>query len=499
MILEQLGKKLLFFDGGMGTLLQEKGLKPGELPETWNLNHPEDIIGIHQAYIEAGSDIVLTNTFGANALKFKDDTCPLKKIVEAAVQNVKIAQERSGKKVYTALDVGPTGKLLKPMGDLDFEDAYNAFKEVMIYGEQAGADLIHIETMSDTYEIKAAVLAAKENTKLPVFVTAIFDERKKLLTGADIPVFVSMLEGLRVDALGINCGLGPKQMFPMLEELQKYSSLPIVVKPNAGLPKQRGNETYYDVEPEEFALTMEKIVDMGAAIIGGCCGTTPDHIRAMITMCKDKQIKPITKKTDTIVSSYGKSVIFGNGSKIIGERINPTGKKKFKQALKDHDLDYILKEGIMQEEKGAHILDVNVGLPDIDEKQMMIEAITSLQGVTSLPLQIDTVDINAMEAALRIYNGKPMVNSVSGKKESMDAVFPLIQKYGGVVVGLTLDENGIPATADGRVEIAKKIIAEAAKYGIDKKDIVIDVLAMTISSEPQGAIITLDALHRVRH
>lgn len=499
MILEQLGKKLLFFDGGMGTLLQEKGLKPGELPETWNLNHPEDIIGIHQAYIEAGSDIVLTNTFGANALKFKDDTYPLKKIVEAAVQNVKTAQERVGKKVYTALDVGPTGKLLKPMGDLDFEDAYNAFKEVMIYGEQAGVDLIHIETMSDTYEIKAAVLAAKENTKLPVFVTAIFDERKKLLTGADIPVFVSMLEGLRVDALGINCGLGPKQMFPMLEELQKYSSLPIVVKPNAGLPKQRGNETYYDVEPEEFAQTMEKIVDMGGAVIGGCCGTTPDHIRAMIAMCKDKNVKPITKKTETIVSSYGKSVIFGNGSKIIGERINPTGKKKFKQALKDHDLDYILKEGIMQEEKGAHILDVNVGLPDIDEKQMMIEAITSLQGVTSLPLQIDTVDINAMEAALRIYNGKPMVNSVSGKKESMDAVFPLIQKYGGVVVGLTLDENGIPATADGRVEIAKKIIAEAAKYGIDKKDIVIDVLAMTISSEPQGAIITLDALHRVRH
>ena len=499
MILEQLGKKLLFFDGGMGTLLQEKGLKPGELPETWNLNHPEDIIGIHQAYIEAGSDIVLTNTFGANALKFKDDTYPLKKIVEAAVQNVKTAQERAGKKVYTALDVGPTGKLLKPMGDLDFEDAYNAFKEVMIYGEQAGVDLIHIETMSDTYEIKAAVLAAKENTKLPVFVTAIFDERKKLLTGADIPVFVSMLEGLRVDALGINCGLGPKQMFPMLEELQKYSSLPIVVKPNAGLPKQRGNETYYDVEPEEFAQTMEKIVDMGGAVIGGCCGTTPDHIRAMIVMCKDKNVKPITKKTETIVSSYGKSVIFGNGSKIIGERINPTGKKKFKQALKDHDLDYILKEGIMQEEKGAHILDVNVGLPDIDEKQMMIEAITSLQGVTSLPLQIDTVDINAMEAALRIYNGKPMVNSVSGKKESMDAVFPLIQKYGGVVVGLTLDENGIPATADGRVEIAKKIIAEAAKYGIDKKDIVIDVLAMTISSEPQGAIITLDALHRVRH
>lgn len=497
MILEDLGKKLLFFDGGMGTLLQAKGLKPGELPETWNLNHAEEIIGIHQAYMEAGSHIVLTNTFGANALKFKDDTYPLKDVVNAAVSHVKTASERAGKKVYTALDIGPTGKLLKPMGDLEFEDAYEAFREVMVYGEQAGADLIHIETMSDTYEIKAAVLAAKENTNLPVFVTAIFDERKKLLTGADVAVFVSMLEGLRVDALGINCGLGPVQMKPVLEELFSYSSLPIIVKPNAGLPKQRGNETYYDVEPAEFAQTMREIADMGAAVIGGCCGTTPEHIRSMIQVCEGVKPVPMQKKKDTIVCSYGKAVVFGNGSKIIGERINPTGKKKFKQALKDHDMDYILKEGIMQEEKGAHILDVNVGLPDIDEKEMMMEAITRLQGVTSLPLQIDTVDTAAMEAALRIYNGKPMVNSVSGKQESMDAVFPLIQKYGGVVVGLTLDENGIPETADGRVEIAEKIIAEAAKYGIEKKDLVIDVLAMTISSEPKGAMITLEALKKV--
>ena len=500
MILEDLGNKLLFFDGGMGTLLQEKGLKPGELPETWNLDHSEEIIGIHQAYIEAGSDIVLTNTFGANALKFHAEGYPLREVVSAAVGHVKTAIKRSNasRKIYTALDVGPTGKLLKPMGDLDFETAYEVFKEVMIYGEQEGADLIHIETMSDTYEIKAAVLAAKENTSLPVFVTAIFDERRKLLTGADVPAFVSMLEGLRVDALGINCGMGPEQMMPVLEELLRFSSLPIVIKPNAGLPKQRGNETYYDVLPEAFSETMEQIVGMGAAVIGGCCGTTPEHIRCMAEHCRNLDVKPVQKKSITMVSSYGQTVIFGNGSKIIGERINPTGKKKFKQALKEHDMDYILKEGIMQEEKGAHILDVNVGLPDIDEVAMMKEAVTSLQSVTSLPLQIDTVNIQAMETALRVYNGKPMVNSVSGKQESMDVVFPLIQKYGGVVIGLTLDEDGIPETADGRVRIAEKIIEEAAKYGIEKKDIVIDVLCMTISSEPKGAITTLEALRRVR-
>lgn len=500
MIKEDLGKKLLFFDGGMGTLLQAKGLKPGELPETWNVEHGEEIIGIHQAYIEAGSDIILTNTFGANALKFRDGGYPLQDIIRKAVGHVKEAVRRSGtgRRVYTALDVGPTGKLLKPMGDLEFDAAYEVYKQAMIYGEQAGADLIHIETMSDTYEIKAAVLAAKENTKLPVFVTAVFDERKKLLTGADVPAFVSLLEGLRVDALGVNCGLGPVQVLPILEELLTYASIPIIVKPNAGLPKQRGNETFYDVMPEEFARTMKEIVDKGAAVIGGCCGTTPEHIRHMISVCKGSSVKPVEKKSFTMVSSYGQAVVFGNGSKIIGERINPTGKKKLKQALKDHDLDHILKEGILQEENGAHILDVNVGLPDIDETAMMVEAVEGLQSVTSLPLQIDTVDVRAMEAALRIYNGKPMVNSVSGKQESMDDVFPLIAKYGGVVIGLTLDEEGIPQTADGRIHVAEKIIQEAAKYGIEKKDIVIDVLAMTISSEPRGAAVALEAIRRVR-
>lgn len=511
MITDRLGKELLFFDGGMGTLLQEKGLAPGELPETWNISRPEVIKEIHKRYIEAGSDIVLTNTFGANALKFHAEGCSLEDIVKTAVDLAKKAADEadtissghsgiSGRKrtVYTALDIGPTGKLLKPMGDLDFETAYEAFREVMVWGEEAGADLIHIETMSDTYELKAAVLAAKENTSLPVFATAIFDERRKLLTGADVPSVIALLEGLRVDALGINCGMGPEQMLPVVEEYIKYSSLPVIVKPNAGLPKQRDGHTYYDVSPEEFAGYMGKIVSIGACVIGGCCGTTPDHIRAMTNFCRRLDIIPPSEKNDTIVSSYGQSVFLGKGSKIIGERINPTGKKKFKQALKDHDLEYILREGIAQQDNGAHILDVNVGLPDIDEISMMKETVQALQSVVNLPLQIDTVDAAAMEAALRIYNGKAMVNSVSGKQESMDKVFPLIRKYGGVVIGLTLDEAGIPGDAEGRVRIAERIISEAAKYGIKKKDIVIDALAMTISSEPDGAKVTLETLRRLR-
>lgn len=511
MIKDRLGKELLFLDGGMGTLLQEKGLAPGELPEMWNVTHPEEIKTIHRNYIEAGSDIVLTNTFGANALKFHSADCSLENIVKTSVRLVKEAADETDiaedaadmtgdrRTVYTALDIGPTGKLLKPMGDLAFETAYEAFREVMIWGEEAGADLIHIETMSDTYELKAAVLAAKENTSLPVFATVIYDERKKLLTGADIPSVIALLEGLRVDALGINCGMGPEQMLPILEDYAKYSSLPVIVKPNAGLPKQRDGQTWYDVNPVEFAGYMEKIVSMGACVVGGCCGTTPEHIKAMTDQCRGMEIVTPTEKEDTIVSSYGKSVFLGIGSKIIGERINPTGKKRFKQALKEHDLEYIMREGITQQDNGAHVLDVNVGLPDIDETAMMKETVQELQSVVNLPLQIDTVDAEAMEAALRIYNGKAMVNSVSGKQESMDKVFPLIQRYGGVVIGLTLDEEGIPEDADGRIRIAEKIIAEAAKYGIRKKDIVIDALAMTISSEPDGAKVTLETLRRLRN
>lgn len=505
MILDRLGKELLYFDGGTGTLLQEKGMQPGELPEVWNLSHAAEMTDIHRQYFEAGSDIVLTNTFGANALKFHDAEYALEDVIKAAVDNVKkgaLAGVRDGREIYVALDIGPTGKLLKPMGDLSFEDAYEAFKEAAVYGEKAGADLIHIETMSDTYEVKAAVLAAKENTNLPVFATMIFDEKGKLLTGGDVPSVVALLEGLRVDALGINCGMGPKQMLPVLDEILEYASVPVIVKPNAGLPKQKDGAVYYDVLPEEFAEIMQKIVKRGACVVGGCCGTTPEHIRELIRMTKDMRDMEgrilRKQKRHTIVSSYGRAVQLGGQPVIIGERINPTGKKKFKQALKDHDIDYVLKEGISQQDAGAHILDVNVGLPDINEPELMKEVVMELQSVTSLPLQIDTVDEKALEAAMRVYNGKPMVNSVNGKQESMDTVFPLIQRYGGVVVGLTLDEKGIPDTAQGRAEIAGKIIEEAETYGIDRKDIVIDVLAMTISSDPEGAKTTLEALRLVR-
>ena len=497
-IRERLGKELLFLDGGMGTLLQAEGLAPGELPETWNIEHPEKVEAIHRRYYEAGSDVVLANTFGANVCKFHDDRYTVEEVIRAGIANAKRAGEQIGKETYVALDMGPTGKLLKPMGDLDFDDAYEAFAEAVRYGEKYGADLIHIETMSDTYEVKAAILAAKENSSLPVFVTMIFDERGKLLTGGDVPSVVAMLEGLRVDALGLNCGLGPKQMLPILNDLRRYTSLPIIVKPNAGLPKQKNGETYYDVEPDEFARIMQEVVKGGACVIGGCCGTTPEHIKKLVEECKNLPLREIEKKHDTIVSSYGQAVILDDMPRIIGERINPTGKKKFKEALKNEDMDYILKEAITQQDKGAHILDVNVGLPDIDEVAMMEKVVKELQSVTSLPLQIDTVDGKAMERAMRIYNGKPMINSVNGKQVSMDEVFPLIRKYGGVVVGLTIDEEGIPKDAEGRVRVAGKIINEAAKYGIDKKDIVIDVLTMTISSEKDGAKVTLEALKRVR-
>lgn len=499
---ERLGKELLFLDGGMGTLLQERGLQPGELPETWNIRKPGEITEIHRQYYEAGSDIVLANTFGANAQKFHDDTWPLKDVIFAAVENAKKARILAGKddgRHYVALDMGPTGKLLEPMGDLSFDAACEAFAEAARLGAEAGADLIHIETMSDTYECKAAVLAAKEQTDLPVFATLIFDEKGKLLTGGDVLSTVALLEGLGVDALGINCGLGPRQMLPILKEICRHASIPVIVKPNAGLPKQRGQETYYDVTPELFAGWMQEIVKAGACIVGGCCGTTPEHIRRMTDICKNMAVQKQTEKEETVVSSYGQAVILGDCPVIIGERINPTGKKRFKQALKEHDIDYILKEGIRQQEQGAHILDVNVGLPDIDEPSMMEEVVRDLQGITSLPLQIDTVDQEAMERAMRVYNGKPMVNSVSGKQESMDMVFPLVQKYGGVVIGLALDEQGIPDTAEGRVEIAGKIIREAAKYGIRPQNIVIDVLTMTISSEPEGAITVLNALEMVRN
>lgn len=493
-IREEIGKRILFFDGGMGTLLQEQGLQAGELPETWNLKNPEPIIQIHKAYLAAGADIILANTFGANRFKYGGD---LEKIVTAGVANAKKAVAESGKKAYVALDIGSTGKLLKPMGTLDFEEAVGVFAEIIRVGEKAGADLILIETMSDTYELKAAVLVAKENSTLPIMATVIFDESKKMLTGASPQVVVSLLEGLGVDALGINCGLGPKQMKEIVKELLKYASIPVIVNPNAGLPRSENGKTVFDVGAEEFAEDMEEIVTMGAWFAGGCCGTTPAHIQAMVEKCKEITPVPIIPKNYTFVTSYSTAVELGGRPVIIGERINPTGKSKFKQALRDHNIDYILEEGVKQEDSGAHILDVNVGLPEIDEAAMMETIVYELQSIMPIPLQIDTTNMEAMERALRIYNGKPMINSVNGKAEIMEQVFPLVKKYGGVVVGLALDEDGIPDTTEGRLAIAEKIYQTGEKYGISRKDIVIDALVMTMSTNNESAKITLDTVKEI--
>ena len=493
-IREELGRRIIFFDGGLGSLLQERGLKPGELPETWNLTRPEVLYDIHRAYLDAGADIILANTFGANGFKYDN----LEEIVTAAIVNAKKAVADSGRKAYVALDMGPTGKLLKPMGTLDFEECVSIYADVVRYGAKAGADLILIETMSDTYELKAAVLAAKENSNLPVVATVVFDEHHKMLTGATPEVVVAMLEGLRVDAIGMNCGLGPKQMKPIFETMARYASIPLVITPNAGLPRSENGKTVYDVGPEEFAEDMEEIINMGAWMAGGCCGTTPAHIKALTERCSSITPKPLTDKDYTIVTSYSTAVELGGRPVIIGERINPTGKSKFKQALRDNNMEYILEEGVKQADSGAHILDVNVGLPEIDEPAMMRRTVFELQSVLPLPLQIDTTDPVAMEQAMRIYNGKPMINSVNGKEEIMHQIFPLVQKYGGTVVGLALDEAGIPDTAEGRLAVAKKIYDTAAQYGIKPKDIVIDALTMTMSTDNNSANITLDTVREIK-
>ena len=490
---EQLGKDILIFDGGLGTLLQARGLKPGELPESWNLSHPDIVEEIHLAYLSAGCDIINSNTFGVNALKW-DDPAP---VVEAAMKLARSAVRKAGHG-YVALDLGPTGKLLEPIGDLPFEKAYELYAQVIRAGE-AQADLILIETMGDTREIKAAVLAAKENSALPIVVTMIFDSTGRLLTGADIASAVAMLEGLGVCALGFNCGLGPSQMRTLWPQLLEASRLPLVINPNAGLPEVVDGETVYRILPEDFAGEMEYFANNHAAVLGGCCGTTPEHIRALAGRMKGRAVIGRETKKRSVISSYTHAVVFADKPLIIGERINPTGKKLLKEALRTKDWDYILREGLAQQEAGVQILDVNVGLPEIDEPAMMCEVVQRLQAVTDLPLQIDTGDAKALEAALRVYNGKAMINSVNGKQSSMDSVFPLAKKYGGLVVALTLDESGIPETAAGRIAIAEKILRTAQSYGLDREDLVFDALTLTISTGADCAAVTLETLDYIRH
>ena len=495
-----LQNNLVVLDGGMSTLLQKAGLAPGELPERWNLTHAEAVTAIHRAYFDAGSNVVNTNTFGANILKFSTEE--LDDIVRTAVQNARnaAAQSVGTQEKFVALDIGPTGKLLKPLGDFDFEDAVSVFAETVKLGVKYGVDLITIETMNDSYETKAALLAAKENSNLPVLVSCAFGEDGKLMTGASPAAMVALLEGMGADAIGVNCSLGPKALAPVVREYLRLASVPVLLKPNAGLPTVVDGETVYNVPPHEFAREVAALIHDGVRVAGGCCGTTPAYIAALTAEIKAMGLiaAPITPKHDTVVSSYTHAVTFGDDPALIGERINPTGKKRFKQALLEHDIGYILSEGIRQEEAGADILDVNVGLPEIDEVELLTEAVCELQAVTDLPLQIDTSAPAAMESALRRYNGKAMINSVNGKEESLKAVLPLVKKYGGVVVALTLDESGIPDTAEGRVQIARRILEAAESYGIDKKDIIFDTLAMTVSASPNAANVTLEALSRIR-
>ena len=496
---DYLKNHIVYLDGGIGTLLQAGGLKPGEYPERWNLSHHDVIIDIHKAYFDAGSNVVCTNTFGANCLKFADDE--LEQIIKAAVANAKKAREQSVQKgeKFIALDIGPSGKLLKPLGDLDFEDAVNVFSKTVKFGVKYGVDLIIIETMNDSYETKAALLAAKENSNLPVIVSNAYGEDGKLMTGAAPAAMVAMLEGMGADAIGANCSLGPRQLRGVAEELLQKASVPVILKPNAGLPKSINGKTVFDVTVDEFSDEVAALVKKGVRVVGGCCGTTPEYIASLYSKTSELAPVPIADKKITVVSSYTHAIEFGESPILIGERINPTGKKRFKQALLENDIDYILSEGVNQQEKGVHILDVNVGLPDIDEVQMLKNTVCELQAIIDLPLQIDTSNIAAMEEALRRYNGKAMINSVNGKRESMEAIFPLVKKYGGLVVALTLDENGIPDTAQGRVKIAENILKVANEYGIDKKDIIFDTLAMTISADNQAAVATLSSLKTIKN
>ena len=485
-----------YFDGGMGTLLQKAGLPAGTLPETWNLSNPKVLEEIHLSYMNAGANVITSNTFGANALKFDN----LDAIIRAAYNNLARAKARfAGDKgsIYLAFDVGPLGKMLRPLGDFPFEDAVAVFAESIRIAASCGFDLILIETMSDLYETKAAVLAAKENCDLPVIVTNAYDESGHLLTGSDVPAVVATLEGLGVTALGANCSLGPRQMKGIAAQYVQCASLPVVLNPNAGLPKVEDGVTTFDVDADAFSDIMREIASLGVHALGGCCGTTPDFIRRTVEKTRDLPFSPPIEKHDTVVSSYTHTVSLSGMPKIIGERINPTGKPKLKDALRRHDLSYLVREGIAQQDAGAYILDVNVGLGEIDETAVLKETVEELQSVLDLPLQIDTVRPAALEAALRVYNGKPLINSVNAKEESLQTVLPLAKKYGGVLIALTIGEDGIPDTAAGRTALAKKIIDRAAQYGIGKKDIVVDPLCMAVSSGDNAAKVTLDSIRMI--
>lgn len=497
-ILSYLKDHYVILDGGTGTVLQAAGLQSGEKPESWNLSHPEEIVRLHASYLEAGANVIVTNTFGVNGLSWSEEEAG--RLISAAVAHARAAQALFPEHPsWVALDLGPTGKLLEPLGYLPFEDAVSAFAVSVRAAVKSGVDLVFIETMNDSMETKAALLAVKENSDLPVFVSNAYSDNGRLLSGAVPAAMVAMLESMGADAIGVNCSMGPEGLTPIVREYLAHASVPVLLKANAGMPRVENGKTVYDVGPEEFSRLELILAEEGVRLVGGCCGTTPAHIRPLAVSLAGKTPPALCAKEETVVTSATRAVFFGARPLLIGERINPTGKKKLKQALQEGNIPYVLELATAQEEQGADLLDVNAGLPGIDEPAVLTKLVRELQGITALPLQIDTTDPAAMERALRAYNGKALINSVNGKQEVMGAIFPLVKKYGGAVIALTLDEEGIPETAEGRVAIAEKILREAEKYRISRKDIIFDPLAMTISAAPSSALTTLEAVDRIRH
>jgi 5-methyltetrahydrofolate--homocysteine methyltransferase len=488
----ELKNRILLFDGAFGTMLQKRGMKTGEIPDMLNLTAPETVKEIYGEYVKAGADVITANTFSSNRYKLGERATPDETIGAA----IRLAREAGAKTV--ALDISQIGVLLSPLGTLSFEDAYEMFKEQVLSGVKHGADLILIETMSDLLEAKAALLAAKENSSLPVFVTMTLDEDGRTFLGSDAKTIALTLSSLGADAVGLNCSLGPKQILPFVKTVCEYSRVPVIVQPNAGKPRFENGETVFDCTPQDFCREIEKMLDMGVGIIGGCCGTTPEYTRLLRRLADSRKPVPRKQKKVTAVTSAQNSVILENNIAVIGERINPTGKKRLKEALRSNDAEYILNEAMLQTEHGADILDVNAGLPEIDEKQVLTSLVREIQAVTPLPLQIDSSDPAAIESACRVYCGKPIINSVNGKKESLDAVLPIAKKYGAAVVGLTLDENGIPDTAEERFRIAERILDAARAYGIPDEDVLIDSLVLTASTNQKQVMETLKTVSLVR-
>jgi 5-methyltetrahydrofolate--homocysteine methyltransferase len=491
------GDRAIIFDGAMGTMLQNRGLKLGDLPEALNLTAPEVVRSIHEEYLDAGADVILANTFGVNRYKAAKAGHSVKELVSAAVR---IAREAVGdrKEKYVALDIGPCGRIMAPTGDLPFEEAVEVFAEVVRAGVEAGADFILTETFTDLYELKAAVLAAKENSNLPLVSTMSFEESGVTFFGATVESMVMTLEGLGVDALGVNCSLGPKQLVPIVDRILAATSIPVLVQPNAGLPSIVDGRTKYDVTPEEFAGYVKGFVEKGVSLIGSCCGTTPAYTKLIKETVGSLPRRPLENHRRTCVCSPSKPLYFSDGVAVIGERLNPTGKKALQAALRANDMDYVLREAIREQEQGAALLDVNMGLPDVDEPALLERAVKEVQAVVDLPLQLDSSNPQALERAARIYNGKPLINSVSGKKESLAKILPIAKKYGAAVLGLALDDDGIPDTAEKRFAIAEKIIAEAQKHGIPREDVLIDCLVMTVSAQQNQATETLKAVRMVK-